>query len=80
MSKVDDLRALREARYAVMTAGKGQGKSQGKGMKGQRVDKVVVDEVQQLEALCGHQAIGGKRCIRPKDHAEKNHRYAKAAK
>lgn len=28
------------------------------------------------EALCGHQAIGGKRCTRPQGHAEKNHRYA----
>ena len=28
------------------------------------------------EALCGHAAIGGKRCTRPQGHAEKNHRYA----
>lgn len=29
------------------------------------------------EALCGHQAIGGKRCIRPAEHPEKSHRYLK---
>lgn len=28
------------------------------------------------EPLCGHTAIGGKRCTRPQGHPEKNHRYA----
>ena len=100
MGKADELRALREARYAAM-------QKQGKGMQGQRVKQVVVDEVQDFPSrsvkrrlsrtedgevetaavggsqpddatLCGHQSIGKKRCIRTKDHSEKNHRYGKS--
>ena len=91
MGKVDDLRAMREARYLAMQTGK----AKGKGMQGQRVERVVLDEVKGFpsrsverrvtrtdtpatgEALCGHQSISKKTCIRPKDHTEKNHRYAK---
>jgi len=30
--------------------------------------------------LCGHRSMSNKACIRPADHAEKNHRYPKAEK
>lgn len=58
MGKVDDMRAMREARYAALS------KSQTR-----RID------IQNADATCGHRAISGKTCTRPKDHSEKNHRY-----
>lgn len=79
MGKVDDLRALREANWAArqkVPAGPSRGhRAQSAGAEGGRRDAATV-----AEALCGHTAIGGKRCIRPKDHAEKNHRYGKETK
>ena len=78
MGKVDDMRAMREARYAA------QAKSQkmepapdtswvhmqeinAKGVKGQHVPLDTES--------CGHRSISGGYCTRPKDHPEKNHRY-----
>jgi len=60
MGKVDDMRAMREARYAA------QSKSQTKRVA---IQKEATDD------LCGHRAISGKTCTRLKDHSEKNHRY-----
>jgi hypothetical protein len=90
VGKADELRALREAAYArrqalqpghaaaavrlsrsgvTVASATGAAGSQSKG-------KAKVAD----EALCGHTNMGGKACIRPRDHSEKNHRYAKAAK
>lgn len=60
MGKVDDLRALREARYEA---------------KGKPASKPKAVETKGSEKLCGHKGVGGKSCTRPKDHEEKNHRY-----
>lgn len=88
MSKVDALRALREARYAAAQKGqpparhplpdaasKGLAKKAGAKTQGARADKVILDEAVEL---CGHRAISGKSCIRPADHSEKTHRYPKS--
>lgn len=80
MSKVDQLRAMREARYEAMQ----------KGSKPQTpVEKRLAAEAALGRALapkpevtqeCGHQGIGGKRCIRQAGHTERNHKYGKVEK
>jgi hypothetical protein len=78
VSKVDDLRALREARYA-QTRPRGAVVKVGNTAAETKVAKVkAVAKALSSEALCGHRAISGKTCIRPEGHSEKNHRYAKA--
>ena len=81
MSKMDALRAMREARYAQQTA---------------RATKPVAAPRVKLEptpepagssspaatveapdtALCGHRAISGRTCTREHGHAAKSHRYS----
>lgn len=81
MGKVDDLRALREARYAAMQKAPSKSverrlsRTGAGGHDAQRAGGSQPDLVTVAEELCGHQSIGKKRCIRPKDHPEKNHRY-----
>ena len=81
MSKVDDLRALREARYAAASrpsapktavaapAGKPPAAPV---RKAARTAAVVVDPSGEL---CGHRSMNGRSCTRDSGHAEKNHRY-----
>ena len=75
MGKVEDQRALREANYAARTGGKPVARKAPPTVpaKGGIVAK-------KPDALCGHRSVGGKTCIRAKDHDEKSHRYAKADK
>ncbi len=81
MSKMDDLRAMREARYEQTAA---------------RATKATATtpatprtappaaEVQQSSAgptlpqaqACGHRAISGRTCTREHGHAAKSHRYS----
>lgn len=72
MGKIEDMRALREANYdarhGVKPAKKAAPKVPAKG----GLAPVVV-----TGPLCGHRSVGGKSCIRGKDHDEKSHRYAK---
>ena len=78
MSKMDELRALREARYARAVAGSrtkprapraaerpGAGPSEA-------TDRPADPEVE----LCGHRAISGRTCTREHGHAAKSHRYS----
>lgn len=72
MGKVEDMRALREqlrAAAALPAARK---------VKGLAPARVILDELAPAEELCGHRSIGNKSCIRPSNHSEKNHRYAKS--
>lgn len=84
MSKMDGLRAMREARYAENAA---RAKSPATAEK-QAPKKVaakksaanagpasVADSVVTGE-LCGHRAISGRTCTREKGHAAKSHRYS----
>jgi hypothetical protein len=64
MSKVDAMRALREAKYA-------RGGKLPDPTGGPRTTAVTDDG-----ALCGHRNMGGKSCSRPAGHGEKSHRYA----
>lgn len=93
MSKVDALRAMREAKYAragapplppgataprpAATSVKGPAAPSGKGRPG--TAQPSVDEPSATaDDRCGHRNMGGKSCSRPAGHTEKNHRYAAA--
>lgn len=86
MGKVDDMRAMREARYAArqkMSEDLQKKYDNDPGLRKALKDAAESGTVKKerpprrevTEELCGHRAIGGKTCTRPKDHAEKNHRY-----
>jgi hypothetical protein len=89
MSKMDNLRALREARYeqdkAARPAASGGTAPAAKRAAPRRPAKAaakapapVADSggTPPADAACGHRAISGRTCTRPAGHAEKNHRYA----
>lgn len=79
MSKMDNLRAMREARFERSTqpAKSRPAKAQpGKAQpaKPEPVQAPTDDEPD--EGLCGHRAISGRTCTRERGHAAKSHRYA----
>ncbi|NYD42140.1 hypothetical protein [Nocardioides panaciterrulae] len=84
MSKMDDLRAMREARYEQMTARAAKPvATPPKRQRPARVESTPVasapaaDGSEALEAaLCGHRAISGRTCTREQGHAAKSHRYS----
>lgn len=61
MSKMDNLRAMREARYEQARA------------RGAPAD---LPETDAGAELCGHRAISGRTCTREAGHSAKSHRYA----
>jgi BRCT domain type II-containing protein len=80
MSKMDALRAMREARYeeaakaAKKPATAKASKPTTKPAKApvERSAPPAADEA----GLCGHRAISGRTCTREAGHAAKSHRYA----
>lgn len=77
MSKMDDMRAMREARYGAATpaakrttAPKPQVPERTSTAAGTSADEASEDGV------CGHRAISGRTCTREKGHAAKSHRYS----
>jgi hypothetical protein len=85
MSKMDNLRAMREARYEQAAA------RAGRSTKRQSTPKptmpqptappatalqVDADLPEPEAALCGHRAISGRTCTREAGHAAKSHRYS----
>jgi hypothetical protein len=80
MSKMDDLRAMREARYEEMTAraSKKPAGSPGSPVKAPAAVKAVkaVKPEAAAGALCGHRAISGRTCTRDQGHSEASHRYS----
>jgi len=84
MSKMDNLRAMREARYeqararAATPANKPANKpanpkaSQAATASPESAAGPVAPETE----LCGHRAISGRTCTREAGHAAKSHRYA----
>ena len=79
MSKMDDLRAMREARYAK-TVNRATAKSHGAPKRAERPAPKPAEAkapAADLEVqLCGHRAISGRTCTRERGHASKSHRYA----
>lgn len=71
MSKVDAMRAMREARYA-------RGSKPPDRSGAPPAKAVVTAGPVGSDELCGHRNMGGKSCSRAVGHSEKNHRYATA--
>lgn len=78
MSKMDDMRALREARYEASRP------RADKPPAAPMAQRRVTNRAERAEAVpdpaeagrCGHRAISGRTCTREKGHAAKSHRYA----
>lgn len=81
MSKMDGLRAMREARYAEAAARAGK-PAAGSPTRPKAVAKPKPAEAPAAPredgspALCGHRNMGGKTCTREHGHAAKSHRYS----
>jgi hypothetical protein len=78
MSKMDNLRAMREARYEKAVT-RGAKEAAGKAMTppGPLGSPATASTSREPEAEpCGHRAISGRTCTREAGHAAKSHRYA----
>ncbi len=89
MSKVDAMRALREARHATTTKApaappRASTQAAPPTRRGSLVvvrDEPAADDATEpaaVEELCGHRNMGGRSCTRELDHVKngtKNHRY-----
>jgi hypothetical protein len=79
MSKMDNLRAMREARYDEAAA-----RAKGATPRNPTARPAVApakpadaeEPAKHKPALCGHRAISGRVCTREQGHAEKSHRYS----
>ena len=86
MSKMDDLRAMREARYEAARAAKPGASTTTAAAQPQAAaaPKAVepaantpTSELTEPEAaLCGHRDMSGRTCTREAGHAAKSHRYS----
>jgi hypothetical protein len=79
VSKVDAMRALREARHAAAAKAAPAAKPRPSTQARPAPPKVTATEEPTVDgALCGHRNMGGKSCTRELDHVKngtKNHRY-----
>lgn len=81
MSKTDDMRAMREARYAGFKA-RATPSDAAVAPRAVRPRAVKADSVAGPDPapgqddLCGHRAISGRTCTREQGHSAKSHRYA----
>lgn len=76
MSKMDALRAMREARYAEMTA-----RSTTPAAPRRKAAPVAPPAAKPAvpdaaAGLCGHRNMSGRTCTREQGHAAKSHRYS----
>ena len=91
MSKMDNLRAMREAKYAEAQKRAASGPARPKApvapptpvaqekaqKKAQQKATPAVDaEASTDEELCGHRNMSGRTCTRERGHAAKSHRYS----
>lgn len=77
MSKMDNLRAMREARFE-RTSATVKPTATGRPRVSPAVP-VAPDRAADHDAdegLCGHRAISGRTCTRERGHAAKSHRYS----
>jgi hypothetical protein len=78
MSKMDDMRAMLEARYEQRMARAAKPTAARKAVArpspepAEAQPSAAEPEVQ----LCGHRSINGRTCTREKAHAAKSHRYS----
>ena len=85
MSKMDNLRAMREARYAQAAARAAKPTQAPKTAKPPTAPAPAAarptaapeaPEGRETEALCGHRNMSGRTCTREQGHAAKSHRYS----
>ena len=90
MSKMDGLRAMREARYEQAKKRAGTPATALEGTHGARQRRspppgaqpapgpevAATGEAPTGEALCGHRNMSGRTCTREQGHAAKSHRYS----
>jgi hypothetical protein len=87
MSKMDNLRAMREARYAksqergaAQSAGgaaqRPASKPAGTTPKAASRQEQTESPAEAEEELCGHRNMSGRTCTRERGHAAKSHRYS----
>jgi hypothetical protein len=82
MSKTDELRAMRDAKYARAAALRGavpgaKPKAQPK-VEPKPAAQATTDTepTQETDGLCGHRSMNGRTCTREAGHAAKSHRYS----
>jgi hypothetical protein len=77
MSKLDDLRAMREARYEqrLARAAKPTAAPTGAEPPGPEPGEAQPPAANPDVQPCGHRAISGRTCTRDQGHAAKSHRY-----
>jgi hypothetical protein len=81
MSKMEGLRAMREARFqeAQSRASKPTTITASGDQRARKSAEVQLPDVNQADAapaLCGHRAISGRTCTRDHGHTSKSHRYS----
>jgi hypothetical protein len=79
MSKMDGLRAMREARYErSLTQATLRGDAPVSNTRPAPAPPRPATEpsTSTAEGLCGHRAISGRTCTRERGHDEKSHRYS----
>jgi hypothetical protein len=79
MSKMDDLRAMREARYeqeAARAAAKPLGAPKRTDRPVPRTAEAELPTADPEVRLCGHRSISGRTCTREHAHTAKSHRYS----
>jgi hypothetical protein len=80
MSKMDNLRAMREARYEAAAA-RAKGTPAARPVPLPVAPLRIVTEADAQpepagEELCGHRNMSGRTCTRERGHAAKSHRYS----
>ena len=76
MSKVDALRALREARHAQASAAPPAARAvTAKAATPKATKKTPTVSTPVEDGSCGHRNMSGRSCTRPFGHAETSHRY-----
>lgn len=86
MSKMDNLRAMREARYAA-NAARGAERPTARratppvappedAKPARRPAAAPAESAPATEELCGHRNMSGRTCTREQGHAAKSHRYS----
>ena len=81
MSKMDGLRAMREARYNEAAARAGKPPASAAARPKAAANPAAAKPAPEPQedgspALCGHRNMGGKTCTREQGHASKSHRYS----
>jgi hypothetical protein len=80
MSKMDELRAMREQRYEQRTSGSATRATAPKPLARptSAAPAAAPDPVAEPtgDALCGHRSMNGRTCTREHGHSAKSHRYS----